>query len=242
MNRRASLLAIVTSFLCLVLPSCVWTYQYSPFVGERIKILEPDKVAIHKRPSFDSETFRLEKQEDFVVERLVCVNEQFSCNYWLIEKKPFGRSSLFFKVKFDSGEEGYINFDYFYSSKKYLQNARIVEIVNQVEVAAGYNSVWSAALDTLDEYGYVVRQMSKEDGYISTDKKDVGDSRDKIAIRFFRKDDRVTVKVTPYFERRERFVHVDKSFDYYWRETSSTGVLEQKIINGILSKVKITQP
>lgn len=63
---------------------------------------------------------------------------------------------------------------------------------------AEYGRVWNSALDTLDELGYVIAQMDKTDGYITTELSDSGSDRSKVSLRIVGKGNEVTVNVNLY--------------------------------------------
>jgi len=64
-----------------------------------------------------------------------------------------------------------------------------------------YNNVWKAAVDALDEIGFVIVQADKNGGYISTDRMEKDGDRAKVSLRFFVKDDLVMVKSSSSSER-----------------------------------------
>lgn len=71
-------------------------------------------VIFYDEPSFKSPSFSLQKPEMFTVIDFVCPEWKFSCNMQVL-KDPY---ALFFRVKFDSGKEGYINYKQFEIVKK----------------------------------------------------------------------------------------------------------------------------
>jgi hypothetical protein len=73
---------------------------------------------------------------------------------------------------------------------------------------ADYGRVWAAAVDTLDEMGFVIAQMRKSDGYISTDKRERDGERIKVSLRFFKDGEGIYVKIT---ESQELLVGDDKN-------------------------------
>lgn len=98
---------------------------------------------------------------------------------------------------------------------------------------AQYDRVWDAALDTVDEMGFVVAVMNKDDGYISTEMKESVDSRKKVSLRLTRlSEDSVRVSVKSY---KENLV-TDVDFQY-WTEVESEGFLEDEIKRNIASKL-----
>jgi hypothetical protein len=61
---------------------------------------------------------------------------------------------------------------------------------------ADYGRVWDAAVDTLDEMGFVIVQMRKSNGYISTDKRERDNRRVKVSLRFLKDGEGIYVKIT----------------------------------------------
>ena len=71
-------------------------------------------VIFYDEPSLKSPSFSLQKPEMFTVIGLVCPEGKFSCNMQVL-KDPY---APFFKIRFDSGKEGYINSKDFYIVEK----------------------------------------------------------------------------------------------------------------------------
>lgn len=102
---------IALSIVSLMLASCAWTYRLNPSIGKKYMVKDKDigSVIFHKEPSFKSPSFSLQKPEMFTVVMAMCPEGKFSCNIEML-KDPY---SGFFKIRFDSGKEGYINYKYF---------------------------------------------------------------------------------------------------------------------------------
>lgn len=98
---------------------------------------------------------------------------------------------------------------------------------------ADYNTVWNAVLDTIDDNGYVIIQMSKEDGYITTAMKESGYSKRKLSIRFLRTGDGVSVTINDYSEMLST-----TSKTPYWRETGPHGWYQQVLLDEVSSRLK----
>jgi hypothetical protein len=94
-----------------------------------------------------------------------------------------------------------------------------------------YSKVWAAAIDTLDEAGYVIVQMRRSDGYISTDRRERGGWRVKLSLRFYNTEgDGVQVQITDVCELKS------ESTEYAsgeWKSVScsiiDTSVIRKKI-------------
>jgi len=100
--------------LCLISTSCAWTYRLNSSVGQRYMVKDIGSVIFYDEPSLKSPSFSLQKQEMFTVIGLVCPEGKFSCNMQVL-KDPY---APFFKIRFDSGKEGYINSKDFYILEK----------------------------------------------------------------------------------------------------------------------------
>lgn len=96
--------------LCWISTSCAWTYRLNPLVGDRFEVKNVDTVVFYEGPSLDSASFHLEKPEGFTIITPICPEGKFSCNMQML-KDPY---SGFFKVRFDSGKDAYISYEYFY--------------------------------------------------------------------------------------------------------------------------------
>jgi hypothetical protein len=103
---------------------------------------------------------------------------------------------------------------------------------------AEYDRVWSSALDTLDERGYVIAQMDKADGYITTERKKGNWYRSKISFRIVVVGTDVTVKVITYSERKKKDINYSThETSYYWVEDESDGHFEKDIKDKIAEKL-----
>jgi len=94
---------------------------------------------------------------------------------------------------------------------------------------APYDRVWNAAIDALDKRGYVIRQMSKEDGYITTDKNEYRYSRTKVSIRLIRVNGTVRVEIRDYREE----LNYDANPPYWGR-----GIPSWRLRKGILDDIE----
>ena len=96
--------------IMLLLQSCAWTYRLNPLVGERYEVRNFNVVVFYEGPSLNSASFHLEKPEWFTIVMPICLEGESSCNMQGLQDSYSG----FFKVKFDSGKEAYINYTDFY--------------------------------------------------------------------------------------------------------------------------------
>jgi hypothetical protein len=104
---------------------------------------------------------------------------------------------------------------------------------------AEYGKVWNSALDTLDYLGYVIAQMDKADGYITTGKQDIGSNRTKVSLRIVGAGPEVTVvKVNIYLEVKSTYTHPDTgATSYSWRNVETDGHNEMIIKDIIAEKI-----
>src|SRR3990170_7703662 len=100
--------------IMLLLQSCAWTYSLNSSIGKKYMVKDIGSVIFYDEPSLKSPSFSLQKQEMFTVIGLVCPEGKFSCNMQVL-KDPY---APFFKIRFDSGKEGYINSKDFYILEK----------------------------------------------------------------------------------------------------------------------------
>ena len=100
--------------IMLLLQSCAWTYRLNPFIGKKYMVKDISGVIFYEEPSLKSPSFSLQKSETFTVISFVCPEGKFSCNMQIMKDLY----ALFYKVKFDSGKEGYINSKDFYIVEK----------------------------------------------------------------------------------------------------------------------------
>jgi hypothetical protein len=91
---------------------------------------------------------------------------------------------------------------------------------------ADYDRVWGAAIDTLDELGFVIVQMRKSDGYISTDKRERDNKRVKLSLRFFKDGEGIYVKIT---ESREALIVVKKYNVEQWDYISNFEIVGKEV-------------
>jgi hypothetical protein len=214
--------------------SCVWTAQLNPTIGRRYIIVNPDKVVFYKEPSLKSESFQVVENERFKTKAIACSDNRFTCVFDIF--KSDHRDSVFFKIRLESGKEGYLSARYFYYSPyaNYIIDKESKKYLSNFLFRADYGRVWNATLDTLDELGYVILQMNKYDGYITTGMKEETRSRDKVGIRLSRDGGSVRVMVNVYSEEL-----VKTSDSPYWRKTSSEGRREKKIRDKMASKLGV---
>jgi len=97
---------------------------------------------------------------------------------------------------------------------------------------ADYNRVWNAAIDTLVKHRFIIRQMSKEDGFITTDKRESIYSRTWVSIRLTRMDGAVKVAVSDYHEELDRTANPP-----YWHNGLSSWRLRKGILDSIESRL-----
>lgn len=96
-----------------------------------------------------------------------------------------------------------------------------------------YDMVWDAVLDTVDDNGYVITQMSKTDGYITTGMKESGNWRSKITVRLLRTSEGVRVTINDYSEKLS--ITGDLRF---WRGMGQDGWYQQVLLDEVGSRLK----
>jgi hypothetical protein len=144
----------------------------------------------------------------------------------------------FLKIRLESGKEGYLSIKYLssllYANENYIISADSEEYLSNFLFPADYNKVWNAALDTLDESGFVIMQMDKLDGYISTERKEGIAYRNKISLRLTRERGGVMVRVNVYSEELR-----GSGEGEYWREIASGGARASMIRDDMASKLGV---
>ena len=229
--KRLILLSIA---LMLLLASCVWTAQLNPIIGRRYIVVEPDKVVFYKKPSIKSESFQVVKNERFKTKAIACSDNRFTCVFDIF--KSDHRDSVFFKIRLESGKEGYLSTRFFYylPYANYIISKGSERYLSNFLFRADYGKVWNAALDTLDESGFVIMQMDKLDGYISTERKEGVAYRNKISLRLTRERGGVMVRVNVYSEELR-----GSGEGEYWREIASGGARASMIRDDMASKLGV---
>ncbi len=225
--------------LLLALFSCSWTLRLNPLIGKRFVVIEPEKVLIYNEPSFKGEPFKLDKPYAFEIEALECADGSPAvyCSSKLATKEGLKENSFLYKVKFNSGKEGYISQRYFFPLPEYIISLDSPEYLGTALFHADYDSVWEAAIDTLDEKGFVIKQMKKDEGYLLTDfKKDVK-YREKISVRLKKEDADIRVTIREYAESLVNIAERDKDISY-WKEEPASGHYRKMILDEIAAKLK----
>lgn len=242
-------LAALYLLLSLSLSSCSWTIPYFALKhkkGDTYIVWDPDKVPIYKEPISKSEPFYLTSREAFIIEDLSCSDYRFSCNLDLLfimsEDNDPGEGVMFYKIRFESGEYGYIKMKDFDRSDGDILDAESAVRVARREPAlyknADFDSIWNATLNTLEGLGYVIEAMSKEEGHITTKMRtQKNKDKDKVSIRLSQVNDSVKVAVTSF---RLYFKEVNKETGFgYWYKKDTDGYLEQQIKEMIDSRLQV---
>lgn len=99
---------------------------------------------------------------------------------------------------------------------------------------ADYNRVWNAVLDALDEEGYVIAQMSKADGYVTTDRMESGYNRTKLSVRLVRENDTVKVTINEFTQALDL-----SSQKPYWKDRPASGGYQQMILDDVGKRLGI---
>lgn len=100
----------------------------------------------------------------------------------------------------------------------------------------GYDTVWNAAVDTLDENGFVIVQSDRTRGYISTDKRERNERRIKVSIKIFAEESAILVKIKATGETLSKPDKPDKGWPY-WVKAADDEILALEILDKIASKL-----
>ena len=113
--KRGLLLSVT---VLLLLTACKTGPLKDIRLGKTYGLFVPRKVAIHRAPMRNAETFKLEEAEAFIVEDVMCEEGMGTASCWFdlaTSMENHGNAGVaFYKVRFESGKEGYINALYFY--------------------------------------------------------------------------------------------------------------------------------
>ncbi len=250
-NRGVTLpmknLAAFCLLLSLTLSSCSPLISYTDYhKGQTYTAWVPDKVAIYKEPVLKSEPYHLAKREDFVVEDVICSDYRFSCTWDILssvrESLVGGGTVMFYKIRFKSGEYGYIKMNDFLDSGRNILAAEKAVIMARLEPLyykdADPEALWSAAVDALNELGYGIAEANRKEGIIVTGMKEE-ENRDKsgVSIRFLRADDTVAVSVDSYSLVFRQAGENPRAG--YWHVPARDGHLEQKVKETIASRLSL---
>lgn len=237
--------------LCLTLSSCSWTIPHLTLTfgypkGRTYTVWVPAKVPIYKEPILKSEPFYLATREDFTIEDLSCSDYRLSCNldmYLTTVGSDFtGEAVMFYKIRFKSGGYAYIKAKDLHHSGENIVWPDDAVIMARLEPAlyknAGFDSVWNATLNSLEALDYVIEEMSKEEGYITTKMRtQKNKDKDKVSIRVSRVNDSAAVADISSFILRFHEVNKETGFGY-WQKKDADGYLEQQIKETIASRLQ----
>ncbi|MBI2412479.1 MAG: outer membrane protein assembly factor BamC [Deltaproteobacteria bacterium] len=185
---------ILLAILLLISTGCSITVTHKMMVGEEFALIVPEKIAFSKTPSADGETFFAWKPVSFVIEGVECGQgkKDGECILDLDENKRLKDvKTVFYKIKLENCIPGYIAGDYFFDpdSLKYFidigpkyQIGYAARQTNYFDVKTSYDRMWRVVRNSIDELGYVMSQMDKEDGYMTTNIKNDGDTRSKLSV------------------------------------------------------------
>lgn len=121
-----------------------------------------------------------------------------------------------------------------------------------------FDRLWRATVDTLDELGFSISHADKNDGYITTEKRNtsrleglanatygqqrmstaltggVDEERTKVSVRITKVESGFEVKIKTFIEHHE----VNSGIDPRWVEVETNGKLEAKLQQKIAEKIK----
>ena len=122
--KRGLLLSIS---MLLLITACTTGPLRDIRIGKTFAVLAPDEIVIHKRPVRGGETFHLEEAEAFIVDDAKCEGGGSLASCWAdlmaTIEDPGSFAAVFYKVRFESGKEGYINGRYFYPKLSYYMTS-----------------------------------------------------------------------------------------------------------------------
>lgn len=96
--------------LFIVLASCSGKMK-NIYIGKSFAVIAPSEVSVLREPNLKGDSYRLEEPEAFVVEDVVCEGGDYTVGCVLLAiDYP---DAFFYKVRFESGKEGYIKGRYF---------------------------------------------------------------------------------------------------------------------------------
>ncbi|MBI5491996.1 MAG: hypothetical protein HY893_03590 [Deltaproteobacteria bacterium] len=107
-----------------------------------------------------------------------------------------------------------------------------------------YDRVWDAVVDTLDERGFVINQMRKEEGYVDTKNKQLSAyERERVTIRLLKEEHGVSITVSDHPETAELRFKFKKnnqsdSSIAYWKQGVPSGEYQQWILDHIEAKLR----
>ncbi|MBI5491995.1 MAG: hypothetical protein HY893_03585 [Deltaproteobacteria bacterium] len=102
-----------------------------------------------------------------------------------------------------------------------------------------YDKVWDAVVNTLNERGFVINQMRKEEGYIDTkNRKEGAYNRERISVRLVKMDSEVKVTVQDYEEYAGFSFINNKAVVSHWKEGEPSGLYQQRILDDIEKKLR----
>ncbi len=103
---------------------------------------------------------------------------------------------------------------------------------------ADYDRVWDAVVDTLDERGFVIKHMRKEEGYIATELKRDNGYRIKVSVRLVSANDAVNVTVSDYSESSKVYDERNNRLLHFWQENGPSGEYQQRMLDEIEAKLR----
>jgi len=107
------------TILFILLISCAkgpWPFGHL-WVGKSFAVIAPKEVKIHTEPRIESGVFYLVEHEAFIIDDVFCEGGKVYADcFMLVMEYP---EVVFFKARFESGKEGYINGVYFYPKLSY---------------------------------------------------------------------------------------------------------------------------
>lgn len=235
---------ILSIVLLLISTGCTVTQKF--MIGERFAVVVPERVAFCYEPSLGSKFFVPERPEEFIVEGVECgmFAEEKKDDQCLLDLDeydyPRNADILFYKIRLESGKTGYLHSNYFFNSRfsRYLlplgpkdQLGYIARRANSFEVKTDYDTMWRVVVDSIDELGYVMAKMNKEDGYMSTNMKNDGDTRNKLSARISRQGEYIEIIVNAKSENLMKTKKYNR-----WYDNGQWGIYAERLLDKIRLK------
>lgn len=113
--KRLALFSVAILLLCA---SCATGPAKDIRVGKSFGVITAEKVIVHSSPSLQSQGFLSRDLQEFIIEDVTCADGISKASCWtsLAGARSFPQNAAvaFYKVKFKSGEEGFVNARYFF--------------------------------------------------------------------------------------------------------------------------------
>lgn len=201
--------------------------------ARRFKVLVPEKVVVYKEPSRRSESFKFSDIYIYTFEKYVTDKDigGFKSRWKMLKGN---NESIFYKVRLNSGQEGYINYiDFAKVPRRYVVNMNSAEYKGTGYFFTSYDRVWQVAVASLNKEGFVILHMQKGNGYLSTATKELSDTlRKRVVVRLSHEAGFIKVNIKITGESR-RLSGTPLTYGS-WSSSSSRGWTEERIMKNMI--------